>query len=155
MEIWLCRSWKVVLLRSNGKTEKGSDCSSKWTTYMQLSSNMSFSLFVLSTRLGEMIWDVNCLPKAVLSFHQLVENSDESFLLDNEALYDICFRTLKLTTTPQLCFKFFLKQKHFQSFFAASKSCNMQFKTTVSVDCIHCIRNLLSYCVQWLRCLEW
>ncbi|CAL1128757.1 unnamed protein product [Cladocopium goreaui] len=35
---------------------------------------------------------------AVLSFHQLVENSDESFLLDNEALYDICFRTLKLTT---------------------------------------------------------
>ena len=24
------------------------------------------------------------LPKAVLSFHQLVENSDESFLLDNE-----------------------------------------------------------------------
>ncbi|CAK9046074.1 unnamed protein product [Durusdinium trenchii] len=27
---------------------------------------------------------------AVLSFHQLVENSDESFLLDNEALYDIC-----------------------------------------------------------------
>ena len=35
---------------------------------------------------------------AVLSFHQLMENSDESFLLDNEALYDICFRTLKLTT---------------------------------------------------------
>merc|ERR1711975_205785 len=27
-----------------------------------------------------------------------VENSDESFCLDNEALYDICFRTLKLTT---------------------------------------------------------
>ena len=33
---------------------------------------------------------------AVLSFHQLVENSDESFLLDNEALYDICFRTWAL-----------------------------------------------------------
>ena len=29
---------------------------------------------------------------------QLVENSDESFCIDNEALYDICFRTLKLTT---------------------------------------------------------
>ena len=26
------------------------------------------------------------MAKAVLSFHQLVENSDESFLLDNEAL---------------------------------------------------------------------
>mmetsp|Transcript_29591 Transcript_29591/g.57694 ORF Transcript_29591/g.57694 Transcript_29591/m.57694 type:complete len:451 (+) Transcript_29591:62-1414(+) len=33
---------------------------------------------------------------AVLSFHQLVENADECFGLDNEALYDICFRTLKL-----------------------------------------------------------
>merc|ERR1712093_704253 len=33
-----------------------------------------------------------------LSVHQLVENSDFSFCLDNEALYDICFRTLKLTT---------------------------------------------------------
>merc|ERR1711924_53570 len=35
---------------------------------------------------------------AVLSFHQLVENADEVFMMDNEALYDICFRTLKLTT---------------------------------------------------------
>ena len=33
-----------------------------------------------------------------LSVHQLVENSDQCFSLDNEALYDICFRTLKLTT---------------------------------------------------------
>jgi tubulin beta len=30
--------------------------------------------------------------------HQLVENADECMILDNEALYDICFRTLKLTT---------------------------------------------------------
>ena len=35
---------------------------------------------------------------ATLSVHQLVENSDETFCIDNEALYDICFRTLKLTT---------------------------------------------------------
>merc|ERR1711988_1789313 len=35
---------------------------------------------------------------AVLSFHQLVENADEVMVLDNEALYDICFRTLKPTT---------------------------------------------------------
>ena len=33
---------------------------------------------------------------ATLSVHQLVENSDEVMVLDNEALYDICFRTLKL-----------------------------------------------------------
>lgn len=35
---------------------------------------------------------------ATLSIHQLVENTDETFCIDNEALYEICFRTLKLTT---------------------------------------------------------
>ncbi|VDN56456.1 unnamed protein product [Dracunculus medinensis] len=34
---------------------------------------------------------------ATLSVHQLVENTDETFCIDNEALYDICLRTLKLT----------------------------------------------------------
>ena len=33
-----------------------------------------------------------------LSVHQSVENTDETYCIDNEALYDICFRTLKLTT---------------------------------------------------------
>ncbi|VAH03942.1 unnamed protein product [Triticum turgidum subsp. durum] len=33
-----------------------------------------------------------------LSVHWLVENADECMVLDNKALYDICFRTLKLTT---------------------------------------------------------
>ncbi|XP_061177808.1 tubulin beta chain-like isoform X2 [Saccostrea echinata] len=33
---------------------------------------------------------------AVLSVHQLLENTDETFCIDNEALYDICFRNLKL-----------------------------------------------------------
>ena len=35
---------------------------------------------------------------ATLSVHQLVENADECMIIDNEALYDICFSTLKLTT---------------------------------------------------------
>jgi len=35
---------------------------------------------------------------ATLSVHQLVENADEVMVIDNEALYDICFRTLKLPT---------------------------------------------------------
>uniref|UniRef100_A0A8D2AJN6 Tubulin beta chain n=1 Tax=Sciurus vulgaris TaxID=55149 RepID=A0A8D2AJN6_SCIVU len=35
---------------------------------------------------------------AVLSVHQLIQNADACFCIDNEALYDICFRTLKLTT---------------------------------------------------------
>ncbi|KND88023.1 Tubulin beta-2 chain [Tolypocladium ophioglossoides CBS 100239] len=33
---------------------------------------------------------------ATLSVHQLVENSDATFCIDNEALHDICRRTLKL-----------------------------------------------------------
>ncbi|KAM9819525.1 tubulin beta-1 chain-like isoform 1-T5 [Syngnathus typhle] len=35
---------------------------------------------------------------ATLGLHQLVENTDETFCIDNEALYDICCRTLKLKT---------------------------------------------------------
>jgi len=35
---------------------------------------------------------------ATLSIHQLVENADEVMCIDNEALYDICFRVLKLPT---------------------------------------------------------
>ncbi|XP_059635670.1 tubulin beta-1 chain-like, partial [Cornus florida] len=35
---------------------------------------------------------------ATLSVHQLVETADECMVLDDEALYDICFRTLKLST---------------------------------------------------------
>lgn len=35
---------------------------------------------------------------ATLSIHQLVENADQTFCIDNEALYNICFNTLKLTT---------------------------------------------------------
>lgn len=36
---------------------------------------------------------------ATLAVHQLIETTDEVFSFDNEALYDICFRTLKLDTT--------------------------------------------------------
>ncbi|KAK9450362.1 Tubulin/FtsZ, GTPase domain-containing protein [Limtongia smithiae] len=35
---------------------------------------------------------------AVLSFHQLVETADETFCLDNEALYDIATKTLRIPT---------------------------------------------------------
>jgi len=43
---------------------------------------------------------------ATLSVHQLVENADECMVLDNEALYDICFRTLKLATPTCKFFNF-------------------------------------------------
>ncbi|KAL5020351.1 hypothetical protein ScPMuIL_003243 [Solemya velum] len=35
---------------------------------------------------------------STLSVHQLVENTDETYCIDNEALYDICFKTLKLSS---------------------------------------------------------
>eukprot|EP01100_Stratorugosa_tubuloviscum_P005659 TRINITY_DN251_c0_g1_i2.p1 TRINITY_DN251_c0_g1~~TRINITY_DN251_c0_g1_i2.p1 ORF type:complete len:457 (+),score=261.17 TRINITY_DN251_c0_g1_i2:141-1511(+) len=35
---------------------------------------------------------------ATLSLHQLIENADEVMCIDNEALYEICSRTLKLAT---------------------------------------------------------
>lgn len=35
---------------------------------------------------------------ATLSVNQLIENTDETFSIDNEALYDICFRTLKMSS---------------------------------------------------------
>ncbi|KAK2091665.1 hypothetical protein P7K49_030949 [Saguinus oedipus] len=35
---------------------------------------------------------------ATLSINQLIENADETFCIDNEALHNICSRTLKLTT---------------------------------------------------------
>lgn len=35
---------------------------------------------------------------ATFTTHSLIENADLVNLIDNEALYDICFRTLKITT---------------------------------------------------------
>lgn len=35
---------------------------------------------------------------ATLSVQQLIENSDQTFCIDNEALYGICFKTLKLAS---------------------------------------------------------
>ncbi|CAK0813787.1 unnamed protein product, partial [Prorocentrum cordatum] len=55
----------------------------------------TFSMVIPSPKVSDTVVEPY---NAVLSFHQLVENADECFLLDNEALYDICFRTLKLTT---------------------------------------------------------
>lgn len=35
---------------------------------------------------------------ATLSVNQLIDNTDQTYCIDNEALYDICYRTLKLAT---------------------------------------------------------
>ena len=54
-----------------------------------------FSRTILLNQVSDVVVEpYNC----TLSVHQLVENTDETYCIDNEALYDICFRTLKLTT---------------------------------------------------------
>jgi tubulin beta len=40
---------------------------------------------------------------ATLPVHQLVENTNETCCIDNEALCDICFRTLKLKVKGLRC----------------------------------------------------
>merc|ERR1712130_725355 len=54
----------------------------------------TFSVFPSPKVSDTVVEPYNC----TLSVHQLVENADEVMVIDNEALYDICFRTLKLTT---------------------------------------------------------
>jgi len=62
---------------------------------------------------------------ATLSVHQLVENADQCMVLDNEALYDICFRTLKLTTPT--C-KFSLTSPPYQDrYFNRTCGCKVYF----------------------------
>lgn len=52
----------------------------------------TFSVVPLPKNLDTVVEPYN----ATLSIHQLIEISDETFCIDNEALYDICMRTLKL-----------------------------------------------------------
>lgn len=52
----------------------------------------SFSIFP-SPRVSETVTEPY---NATLSCHQLLENSDETFCIDNEALYNICCRALKI-----------------------------------------------------------
>merc|ERR1711907_925417 len=65
---------------------------------------------------------------AVLSFHQLVENADQCFALDNEALYDICFRTLKLTTPT------YGDLNHLVSAAIAGTTCSLRFPGQLNCD---------------------
>nr|GEY65798.1 beta-tubulin [Tanacetum cinerariifolium] len=55
---------------------------------------MTFSVFP-SPKVSDTVFEPY---NATLSVHQLVEIIDECMVLVNEALYDICFRTRKLTT---------------------------------------------------------
>ncbi len=74
-----------------------------------------------------------------LSFHQLDENADECFLFGNEALYDICFRTLKLTTPTygDLC--------HLVGAAMSGVTCCLRFPGQLNCDLCRIAVNLIPF----------
>jgi hypothetical protein len=71
--------------------------------------------------------------------HQLVENADEVLVLDNEALYDICFRTLKLTTPT------FGDLNHLISAVMSGVTCCLRFPGQLNADLRKLAVNLIPF----------
>eukprot|EP00768_Dysnectes_brevis_P004092 gnl/Dysnectes_brevis/290_a323_4518.p1 GENE.gnl/Dysnectes_brevis/290_a323_4518~~gnl/Dysnectes_brevis/290_a323_4518.p1 ORF type:complete len:475 (-),score=152.15 gnl/Dysnectes_brevis/290_a323_4518:1445-2806(-) len=65
---------------------------------------------------------------ATLSVHQLVEHADQVFCIDNEALYDICFRTLKLTCPS------YGDLNHLVSLVMSGITCSLRFPGQLNSD---------------------
>jgi tubulin beta len=56
-----------------------------------------------------------------MSAHRLTESADEVFCIDNEALYDICFRMFKFTTPTGG------DGNHLVSMFISGTTCSVRF----------------------------
>ncbi|KAJ6871276.1 tubulin beta-1 chain-like [Populus alba x Populus x berolinensis] len=69
---------------------------------------------------------------ATLSVHHLVENADECMVFDNEALHNICFRTLKLTSPS------FVDLDHLIFVIMSGVTCCLRFPGQLNSD----LRNL-------------
>jgi len=76
---------------------------------------------------------------ATLSVHQLVENADEVMCIDNEALYDICFRTLKLTTPT------YADLNHLVSHVMSGVTCSLRFPGQLNADLRKLAVNLVPF----------
>uniref|UniRef100_A0A804P3K9 Tubulin/FtsZ GTPase domain-containing protein n=2 Tax=Zea mays TaxID=4577 RepID=A0A804P3K9_MAIZE len=76
---------------------------------------------------------------ATMSVHRLVENADECMVLNNEALYDICFRTLKLTTPS------FGDLNHLISATMSGVTCCLCFLGQLNYDMHKLAVNLISF----------
>jgi len=76
---------------------------------------------------------------ATLSVHQLVENADEVMCIDNEALYDICFRTLKLTTPN------YGDLNHLVSHVMSGITCSLRFPGQLNADLRKLAVNLIPF----------
>jgi len=76
---------------------------------------------------------------ATLSVHQLVENADEVMCIDNEALYDICFRTLKLKTPS------YADLNHLVSHVMSGITCSLRFPGQLNADLRKLAVNLIPF----------
>ena len=76
---------------------------------------------------------------ATLSVHQLVENFNKTFCIDNEALYDIYFRTLKLSTPT------YGDLNHFVSFVMSGITTCLRFPGQLNSD-------LWKFLLTWVCC---
>ena len=74
-----------------------------------------------------------------LSVHQICENTDQSFCVDNEALYDICFRTLKLTTPT------YGDLNHLICAAISGTTCSLRFPGQLNCDLRKVAVNLIPY----------
>lgn len=76
---------------------------------------------------------------ATLSLHQLIENADEVICLDNEALYDICFRTLNLTSPT------YSDLNHLVSVAMSGVTCSFRFPGQLNNDLRKLATNLIPF----------
>jgi len=96
---------------------------------------MTFSVFPSPKVSDTVVEPYNC----TLSVHQLVENADEVMVIDNEALYDICFRTLKLTTPT------YGDLNHLVSAVMAGATCCLRFPGQLNADLRKLAVNLIPF----------
>jgi len=76
---------------------------------------------------------------ATLSVHQLVENADEVICIDNEALYQICFNTLKLTSPT------YADLNHLVTNVMSGVSCSLRFPGQLNSDLRKLAVNLIPF----------
>ena len=78
---------------------------------------------------------------ATLSINLLVDSTDEVQVIDNEALYDICFRTLKLTSPT------YVDLNHLVSAVMSGVTCSLRFPGQLNAD----LRKLAVNLVPFIR----
>merc|ERR1712205_23745 len=113
-----------------------------WVLSLSLRSerNIQTELWKLSPSSPPKVSDTVVEPyNATLSVHQLVENADECFCIDNEALYDICFRTLKLTTPS------YGDLNHLVSAVMSGITCSLRFPGQLNADLRKLAVNLVPF----------